>query len=236
MAATYRTSTTNTSGSPGVTVDPPSGLASGDLWLVSVLHDDNSCTINPPAGWTGLTQYQGSGSSWPTARGFWKVAGAGESSVSFTVTGGDAATIAVSVRIDGQHATPIDASPTGATAGSGTTFDAPDATVTDAGSLAVLVCGCNALRTLTRPAGTTGDVASVGDGAFNTLAVAYQSGVGSGSYTPGNWAYSSTAGGRIGQTIVVRPAAGGGGGGGERVRRRRIGGPALAPAGADLTW
>lgn len=211
MAAAFQTFTTAgkstyAGGGAGLSTSPPSGLVAGDLWIIGAAWDSGSGTLDVPSGWTALTA---NASVNPVHRWFWKLAGGSETAVTLTKTGGDPDGIcALSIRVDGQHATPIAAVGTVVTSASaGTTIDPPAATAASTGSLAICFrCVNNIGATNTQPAGMT-LIGTATDTASVKISAAYQA-VNAGSFDPGVWTFDSGAN-RSTNTFIIEPSAGG---------------------------
>lgn len=209
------TSTTDTDSNTSMSVAVPSGLTTGDLWLVCVVVDqDGGWTIALPSGWTSIfTTIQGA-VGWPAMRAFAKIAGASESAVTVTWSGtGDSYDAwAASLRITGHHATNWlgNVGTAALPSGEGSTIDAPDITIQDNGNLALLFAACEgdstpAIDFSSVPSGSTLVVRRDGSNVFPSAGVAQQA-VNAGSYAPGTWGQGNDQG-RIGQTVEIRAAA-----------------------------
>lgn len=215
MAVAYQNHTEiiDTDANNSVTVTVPTSLAQNDVWLIAATIDADAgtVTISNPSGFTWIgSQYTGGDVGWPECGLFYKIAGASESSATLSYTGTDYDVVVYSVRINGNHTSaPIDATGTPITpAGTGTTIDAPDITVAENGSLAILVAACeggNPGTTFTQPSGTTLIDSRVGNSIFPKAAIAYEA-RNSGAYAPGNWTIESDVG-RCAQTFSIKPAA-----------------------------
>lgn len=90
----YETSAQTVSASAGgsttvMTVPVPTGLSSGDFWIAGIFVDtDPGATITGPSGWTAITTQKSGGEGWPTARFYYKVAGASETTTTAQCTTG----------------------------------------------------------------------------------------------------------------------------------------------------
>lgn len=112
MAAAVRSVSSGRSSTTNVTVNKPTGLVDGDLLVAIAWSDDSLVHPAAPAGWTqqGTTQSQsgiGVGKVWR------QVAASEPASESWTVTGGNSASIIWVLAITGfDTTTPFDISPT----------------------------------------------------------------------------------------------------------------------------
>lgn len=210
--------TGNFSGASGdVSVSPPVSLATGDLWLVIAGSDiDPGATITMPAGWTPVSSLIVPVLTYPACRAFWKIAGASEAAVNVSFGTGTYQCWAHSERYTGAHASaPIGNVNTVTPSGSVATLDAPDITIQNAGSMAVLVFMCHSLAagatTITEPSGTATPIMTRSSaGQYAQGAITYQA-QNAGSYAPGNWTTDSGRDGRLGLTFEIIPAGAGGG-------------------------
>lgn len=226
MAIALATKTTASAdfggGSGNLSVNPPSGLAAGDLWIIGAICDsDGTGKVGVPTGFTAVTASVNGYETWPEIRAFWKIAGASESAVNVPMATGSYYCWASSSRWTGAHASaPIGASATG-TSGSSTAnaLDAPDITTTVNDAYAYLLFGAegddgSGTYTINNPSGTT-MIDSLGAAAtyFPAAGAAYESRPTAGSYTPGNWSQSAHSDGDVfdgvGITFEIKPAAGG---------------------------
>lgn len=208
MAAAYQTSTTGTFSGGSLSANPPSGLASGDCWVVVGCQDDDNLTAVAPSGWTLIDARFNT--TWPNGFALCKPNCSGsEGAQSITLTGGSGGGLYHSIRVSGAHATnPLDAV-NEFVGGSGNSIDAPDITVANADSLAILVAVQNTHGTWTPPSGTT-EIADTTDGSSIKLGTAYEA-RNAGAYAPSTWLSSRIDGGLAALTFSIAPAAGGGG-------------------------
>jgi hypothetical protein len=125
-----------------ITVTPPASLAEGNMWLILLTWDaESGSSIGTPSGFTKIgSDIVGADDGWPHSVLFYKIAGASESNATITRTGGDNFDrVAYSIRISGTAALSLDATGTPTTTtGEGTVIDAPNITIAQDNSLAVL--------------------------------------------------------------------------------------------------
>lgn len=187
-----------------ITVNKPTGTASGDLLLASVTLRISSATITPPAGWT---QVASGGASSITLATFIKVAGGSEPS-SYTFTTSLAGRQAAGIdRITGADPiTPVDVH----SSASGTAATSLVAAAVDPSSADTLLVACfgfsTGTATVTNPGGMTSDwsftasavsAAPVNAAAHETLSVDTSTGTRTATAsTSGNWAA---------QLLVIQP-------------------------------
>lgn len=203
-------------GSGNVSVSPPAGLTAGDAWVIQVWIDSGgSSSINTPSGFTAMHAQVTSSGGFPEYKAFFKEAGASESAVSVTTASGVYDMYCVPLRISGD----IDASSlanfvgnvaTFTPTGGGNSIDAPDITIQNNNSMALLTMGCNNAGNgnMTSPSGTTELYERKGAGVYPCLDTAYQA-VNAGSYTPGTFDWQNSDTGRLAVTLEILPAAGG---------------------------
>lgn len=222
MAVAFPSSTQATStdaggaGSTSVSVSPPSGLASGDTWVIVAVVDAIGTTLQVPSGFTAAHAQVVGNQGYPFVRTFWKPAGSSESAVAVSASGGENWILwAASIRATGANANPIGNVATTNPSGSGTTLDAPDVTIqnADSGAIAILAGspdGSSSTQPITIPSGMTALQAKTAP--FPVGSTAYQL-VNAGSFTPGDWVFDGWPAlqGRVGVTIEILPAAEGGG-------------------------
>jgi len=227
VAIPSSTSATSSDASGGasvsVSVSPPSGLTTDDVWVIVVVLDADAGggTINVPSGFAAVhAQISGNGSGYPHVRAFWKAAGASESAVSVSGSTGVYILWAASVRVTGaDSASPIGNVTSTNPAGNGTTLSVPGITVQHDGSGVLLVAAASSLQQinaetlLTNPSGSTTLQSREGNHTWPTGEVAYVL-RDAGSYSPSDWAISQNAEGRIAVTIEIKPDSGESGGGG----------------------
>lgn len=203
-----------------VTAPVPSGLTSGDLWLVFIQTDtayNASNTITVPSGWTAVTAgAHGGGNQYPFARAFYKAAGASESAQAFTLSmpGGIYNAYGASIRLTGVNTTsPIDVQST-STPSDFSSIAPPSVTVAENDSIAIALLAQGSSfgsPAFAAPSGYT----LIGSQAGNwcNSAYAYKT-VNAGSLTPGNWTIPVSSGGGYGnpyyysQTIIFKPVGG----------------------------
>lgn len=221
MAATFQNATTGTTsdhaGAGGTdSVSVPASLASGELWVIQFVADaDPGGTISVPTGFTSVAATQAGQEGFPIMRAFWKIAGSSESAASVTTTNSYICWWS-SIRINGQDGTaPIGNTNTASSTGAVTTLDAPDITITNNSSLALLFFaaeGDTTAAVVTNPTSTTLIGSRDGANNFPAAGSAYQS-VNAGSFTPGNWSDAPTNSDildGIALTIEIIPAGAGG--------------------------
>lgn len=201
-----------------ITVTPPSGLAAGDIWLIVVVIDGSAgLTIDTPAGFSNIgSQIVGADDGWPQVKAFYKTAGASESNATVTSTGTDFDSVAYSVRITGTGTLSLDATGTPITpTGTGTTIDAPDITIAENNSLAVLIAASVGTPTfgadqIAAPSGATLRDYRDGNDVYPACGIATQA-VNAGSFAPGNWGWGASAtnnNNRIAQTFSFKESGG----------------------------
>lgn len=221
MAVTFQSVTTGgeaTAPTANVSVNPPSGLTTDDLWLVLMSYDSDNRGTVAATGFTNISNFnqQAAGGAFHSHAALWKKAGASETAVTFTLTatGGIYSGKYISIRISGQHlTTPIDAfALTTPGTGGGSTIDAPDVTVASNGSLAILFAAIDTVAAQPAvggvPSGTTNLSAGNATPSNPGGRAAYEA-RNAGAYAPGNWTYASSDDGRCAITVVIAPAAGG---------------------------
>ena len=197
----------DTDQSNSVSVSVPSGLASGNLWLVLLEVDTNynaSNTILVPSGWTAVSSGgPAGGNSYPLARAFYKVAGASESAQTFSLSmpGGIWNVYGASIRITGADTS----SPIDTTAFTTASKTPPARTVANDGSLS-FVWAANSLDSgsVIMPTGYTLV------GSQNTSWCIYIAGykaVNAGTETPGAFTLPGTD--TFAETIIIKPAGAG---------------------------
>lgn len=207
MAVAYQTSTTGTFTGTSLSANVPSGLAAGDTWVVVGCQDDDNFTAVAPSGWELVDARFNT--TWPNGFAVLKTNCTGsETAQTISITGGSGGGLYHSIRLSGGHATTaLDAVDEFAQAGSSTTIDAPDITVANDGSLAILVAVQNSFGTWTVPSGAT-PIADTTDGGSIKLGSGYEA-RDAGAYAPGNWTSSRNDQGRAALTFSIAPAAGG---------------------------
>lgn len=199
MSVAYQSNTTKLTAFNGAAggnhnVNPPSGLAAGELWVIwAVLDVDPGAAISLPSGWTAIGSQQTGGEGWPVVRAFYKVAAASESAVNVAFTGGGYDFWCASIRISGQHAsTPIGNIASAVSSGNGNTFAAPSVTVQDDGNLVLLFYAAEGddggAETVAQPSGSTVIVEREG-AVFPVGSTAYRA-RDTGPFAPGNWVAS----------------------------------------------
>lgn len=220
-SSTSSNGTGSGAGSVSFSTSVPSGLTTGDVWVISCTLDAVSGpSIATPSGFTAAhAQIDGNAGGYPSVRSFWKAAGASESAVTTSATGtGVYVMWCASIRVTGALTSgPIGNVATTNPTGSGNTLDAPDVTITNNDSAALLIMACSNTSdptnlTITPPSGPTVLVEREGASTYPTASTAYELRATAGSYTPGNWTTTDTPEGRIGITMELLPTGGGGGG------------------------
>jgi hypothetical protein len=177
--------------------------------------DNIGATIQTPSGFTAAHAQIAGDPGYPALRTFFKIAGAGESAVTVTSSGGQNWILwCASVRATGAHASaPIGNVASSNPAGSANTHDAPDVTIQNADSGAFLGYGgspnTSGTVTFSVPSGTTLLQSRQGSGTttFPVGSTAFELRA-AGAYAPGNWGTNITCEGRIGVTIEILPAGG----------------------------
>jgi len=197
-----------------LTVTPPTGLATGNKWIIYVVWDaEPGATVATPSGFNIVgSRIAGADDGWPIVYVFEKTSGASESNATLTRTGGgNYHRVAYSIRVSGTAALSIDAVGTPTTpTGTGTTIDAPDITIAQDNSLALLFAASVGTPTFgttqTAPSGSTLVDGRSGNDVYPVAAFARQA-VNAGSFAPGNWTWGASAtnnNNRIGQTISIK--------------------------------
>jgi hypothetical protein len=184
------------------TIAMPAGTAVGDLLLVVLRHSGANVTVTRPSGWTELNT--------GTLRAFWKIATSSDLSSATWGYNGNRATVAISARITGAHATdPIEGS-AGATSLDPPSLSAP----WGAGNYMGLSAAGNGntratAGTATTPSGMTLVTSAPADSGSSSLAncdLAIQSLTAVSSFNPATWSYSGTTDTPRSLTILIRPA------------------------------
>ena len=192
-----------------VTITVPASLAAGNIWLITLTCDmDPGGSISTTlTGFTAIgTNIVGADNTYPVTQMWYKVAGGSESNATITPTGVDYDCVGYSVRISGTGTLSLDATGTpAAPAGSATTIDAPDITIAQNNSLAVLyaaVVGQPTMATFTAPSGSTLRDSRFGNNVYPSMGIATQA-VSAGSFAPSTWGFSSTDN-RTAQTVSFK--------------------------------
>jgi hypothetical protein len=219
MAITYRASATagnpsNIGGGTSLTINKPAGVVDGDLMVATIVIANSNAgaePITPPAGWTSqLLTTDGGGLKVNT---FTKFALSEGASYDFTYANADAGG-AISAYSGVDSATPMDVAPSGASATSGTTIDAPGLTTVTGG--AFLFCAFanedGAPATWTPPSGMTerADADFRGWSFFNLSmehADELRATAGATGIRTGAVSTTSGPGSIIGQSLALRPAS-----------------------------
>ena len=217
--STYTTASADYGGGGGnLSVGVPSGLASGDLWLISSTVNNFGGAgdqIGVATGFAAVSPAQRFSAA-PEQRSQYKVAGSSESSASIAFASPSYLTYAFSARFTGTHAsTPIGNVVTGtASSGSGSATVAPGTLmVQDAGSAVVVHVSFypQADAGAITPASGYTEAAEYGAAnAYLAASLNYKL-RGAGSETPGNFTCTSASvvDERVAQAIEIRPSAGG---------------------------
>lgn len=216
MAVAYanHTEIIDTDANNSVTVTPPASLAAGETWLALAYYDAPGLTLSGPASpWVQIgSQFGNTSDPAPLCGAWYKVAVGSDADGTITCSAGsDFDAVVYSVRITGAHASaPLDATGTpNSPTGFGTTVDAPDITIAENGSLAILMGALQGNEaTFTKPATATMPDSRVGAGLYPVCGFAYES-VNAGPYAPSTWGFGSSNG-RAAQTFSLKPAAAGG--------------------------
>lgn len=195
-----------------VSVSPPTGLASGDTWVIGFCADTNRAgaeSLQDISGFTGIVASQiPTGGVWPVARMWYKVAGASESAVNVTSAAGVFwGSNYMSVRLTGTHATtPFDTSALTNANSAATSTDVSNLTVANNNSMALLMyCHANTASP-TLPTGTTAIGGGTGLLTSPGTGFAYQA-VNAGTYDPAAWTHASVSP-RLSIVAVFAPAGG----------------------------
>lgn len=191
-----------------VSVSPPSGLASGDLWIIMASADTGRLGTEAMAdisGFTALAVSQKGTGDWPITRMWYKIAGASESAVNVTTAAGcfwgfNYAT----ARLSGvNNSTPLDTSAVpGNASGAATSTDVTNLTVAANGSMAIGMFTYANNTAPTIPSGST-SITTQGTPGFGAV---YQA-VNAGTFDPSAWTHASS-GNRIIQWAVFAPSGG----------------------------
>lgn len=205
--------TTYSSGDPltggGWSIPVPSGLASGDVWVIAFETDHASITNLSLSGFTPVSNIVTT--DWPCGRAWYKVAGASETAANITASGPAGSTFAweafyTSARVTGANTTtPLDThSEVAYSGGAETSVDPANMTVASNGSLAIGYMGVAASETVSSPTGST-ELFNHSDN-WTGGSIVYQA-VNAGTFNPGAWGCSNASGGRFAQWFVIAPAA-----------------------------
>lgn len=208
MAVALQTfSTAATGNGNSIATNAPSGVVSGDLLLLCITLE-TATTITTPSNWTQVRNLVAAGNQWRIAM-YRRTADGGSDDTPTVSLGATVDYKATILRIDGQHATPIDDSDEAADDTIDGSIDHPSVDVTDANSLGIL---------FSFHANTTVSVSSYPDAGWNPVfavsgnahnAFCAQKTLASGATGTGTITYSASN--RKALIIaVVRPAAGGG--------------------------
>lgn len=209
-------------------VDPPSGLASGDGWLILCYADADPGVTISASGFTAASAelINDNDAGYPCYRAFCKVAGGSESTINIVYGTGAYDVQVVSIRLTGIHATtPIGnvASVTNDTQDTATpSYPVPGLTVQADGSLVITMAAWHAVGGWSWgldsfPSGVA-QIASRGDtygGSQYPQWIIGADSVDAGSYAPsGTWSFTNDVGNAmrnaVMQSIEIRPAASGG--------------------------
>lgn len=203
-----------------ILVAKPSGLAEGDLWVITVTADcDPGDNWTDPSGWTQIgTDREPSSQAYPTMASYYKAASAGDvagSGQTVAMTGTGYAGHFSTRRYTGFNtSTPIGNVVESAAGGGAGTLDPGDITVTDNGSIVeyhICIFPDAFSGTVTEPSGTTlifENEAAASEYVMGSSAYIARD---AGSYSPNNWGFTGI--GIVGQAVQsfeVRPAAVGG--------------------------
>jgi fibronectin-binding autotransporter adhesin len=218
---TFSTDSVDLAGTTGnITVNPPSGLAAGDVWLITTSINCNEVGATGIAsGFTAVSAevYEPVNSGWPFMRSQWKIAGASESAVTIPFSVAVWQVWAVSMRISGaDQTTPIGSITTGSDEGgtSPQTVTPASLSVASAGSAIIETIAfdstTNTSSGIALSSGYT-EVAELGTTAakFNAMAAGYLL-RGAGTETPGAITVTTTGANPtklIAQTFEIKPAA-----------------------------
>lgn len=221
--STYQTYSGPYTGSFGgsggnVSTSPPTGLTTGDIWVICAFADTDtgSGSISVPSGFTAVSDAHRYSNLYPLLRSFYKEAGASESAVDVAFGSGCYDCQTVSLRVSSADTLDIVSSEAESAGGaSPQSLDAPDVTVSENSSVAVLVFGCHvesgSASTISEPSGSTAVVKD--QSGYPQWGIAYEA-RSAGSYAPGNW--TATSAGKnctnlTALTFVLYTAASGGG-------------------------
>lgn len=196
-----------------VAVSPPTGLASGDTWVIGFCADTARAgaeSLQDISGFTAVvaSQMPTGGGTWPVARMWYKIAGASESAVNVTSAAGVFwGSNYMSVRLTGTHATtPFDTHALTNANSAATSTDVSNLTVANNNSMALLMyCHANTASP-TLPTGTTAIGGGTGLLTAPGTGFAYQA-VNSGTYNPAAWTHTSVAP-RLSIVAVFAPSGG----------------------------
>lgn len=196
MPVAYQTSAAQTFTSAGAaaprtfSVNPPTGLALGDLWLVGIHADEDSlATFDIPSGWTAVSAATAGQEGWPGVRYFWKTAGSSEVATDFIISAIMTYDVWVtSSRWSGQAGSAIGDVQVSAPTGTSDTIAAPTVSVAQADSIVIMVLAIEggSTDTITAPTGTS--ILSR-NSLFPSANMAYIA-RNAGSFSPGNWTVS----------------------------------------------
>lgn len=220
VAVPSSTTATSSDGGGGastsVSVGVPSGLTSGDIWLIPCALDANgSGVINTPSGFTAAHAQIDGDPGYPEVRTFWKAAGSSETSVTVSGSTGVYVLWCGSIRITGANiSNPIGNVATANPSGTGSSQAAPSVTVQNAGSAVIELYACSntnddTVLAITLPAGMTTLGAREGSHTYPTAEIGYAL-RDAGAFAPGDWTTNGDVEGHVAIAIEILPATEGG--------------------------
>ena len=193
-------------GTTTIAINKPSGTASGDLLVASIIGNSNGfATITPPSGWTTLRVL--SGDSFSISGHYYKVAGGSEPS-NYSWTGGTSYIGGVIHRVTGAADPPIDVSEYSEGGFTDWTLPALTTSVNDTLVVGVGTCWADDSRPSTPPSGYT-ERFDMNLGGGNCAFVDKEQ-ASAGSVSSQTWDITHYSGGRgVAVHMAIAPGAGG---------------------------
>jgi hypothetical protein len=200
----FRSATGTTVTATSITLNRPSGTASGDV-LVAAIDISGTTTVTAPSGWT-LVRSTTSGSSLTQAT-YVHTAGTSEpSSYQWRFSSSRLASGVVAAYVGVNGTTPVDVSSAGSSSGS-TSIVGPSVTTTTAGDLLLGAFGATANASVTPPTGMLEENEQLaGSGNTRVLTELSDQQLGAVGATGTRTATLSKSGANVGQLIALRPS------------------------------
>jgi hypothetical protein len=200
----FRSATGTTVNGTSITLNKPSGTASGDV-LVAAIEISGTTTVTAPSGWT-LVRSTTSGSTLTQAT-YVHIAGSSEpSSYQWRFAASRLASGAVAAYVGVDGTTPVDVSSGGSSSGS-TSIVGPSVTTTTAGELLIGAFGGAANASLTPPTGMLEENEQLAGTGNNRVVVELSDQqLGAAGATGNRTATLSKSGANVGQLIALRPS------------------------------